>query len=171
MKKIIAFGICAFVMLLSSCFVFFGDFPGYFEDYTWTEISKAQFCEKLENFYKSGKIYTKADVFKYYPRNNYFLPDCDVEKDEHGNAYAVMAMAEIVDCTIDFVTFDESAGGTENADCKFYICAEDASLLKAVGYHNWWDSCIYKFGWLVLAKKDNAAIGDYEYYYIEYEGM
>lgn len=33
---------------------------------------------------------------------NYFLPGCDVEKDEHGNAYAVMAMAEIVDCNREF---------------------------------------------------------------------
>lgn len=45
---------------------------------------------------------------------NYFLPGCDVEKDEHGNAYSVMAMAEIVGETGNFRALQGILGLTGN---------------------------------------------------------
>lgn len=160
MKKTLIFALAASIVLFTSCLMNpFHNYPAPdFSKYDWEEISKEEAQELWKN-YPAGKIADKVTVYIDYPGCTYTYPNTKVRyHDPEG--YYVMTSANYTDLNVKL--------DYEDKDVKIYQSNVDNDLVKIEGLHNWYDSIVYRKGWLVEARKDTADNSDHEYYFVKY---
>lgn len=173
MKKIFVLILTITSFIYTSCMFSTGDYPEYYGEYNWQEITQEAAFERISSLDLQKQEYKKAKLEMYHPRNNAKYSNLKVEY--HKNAefpelsyYYIHVLSLEVILTADLDDF-RSTESYPNPNAKYYTCPEDSSLILVKGSHGWWDSMIYKDGWLVEGKKENRALHDYEYYYISYK--
>lgn len=149
-----------FVFLLTSCLYNQTPYPSVYYFYDWKEISFEEAKSLWASYDTSTKLHTSANLYRNYPRNNYLVLNCYVQGDSYENYELQILIGEVLDLTM------IPAESNYNGSMKYYTCSEDLSLVKVVGGHAWWDSRIFRSGWMVECRKDTAY--DHEYYLIDY---
>lgn len=169
MKKILFIPLS--LLLFSSCLLNFGPYPSEYYEYEWTEISESQAREIWDSYDTVSKLHSKATVYKDYPKRKYIVKFCEVINHPI-DGWALEVMAEYVPLTFKFSDYDDrdksEEGGFQMP--KFYTCKEDSSLVKIAGEGAWYDSRVFRDGWMVEGRKDAdyGSYTDHEYYLIVY---
>lgn len=172
MKRLVLLSVFT-VFIFTSCLMTFGDYPEYYEDYEWQEITQEEAFEHISSLDLSKQIHKKAKLQMYHPKNNKIYNDMKIEYNENieypeYSYYYIHIMSFEIRLSADLDDF-RSTEDYPNPNAKYYTCPDDSSLIRVIGSHGWWDSMIYQNGWLVEGKKENPALKDYEYYYIKYK--